>query len=409
MSLHNEKLAMKIVRLNIDTIRIGQPLPFVLRGPDGALLAQKGYVIHNREDLERLVARGRELCVDINESGDSHRAYLAQLQRMLVADTSLGEIASMTMVASEQVAAPRAGKAHPEWHELQLLATQLLRAPNAVDFVSRFQVLTDELARYSEQAPDTTLLALIYLSAQETHMYSATHAMLASCVCMVVAREMLRWPHARVRQMGQAAVAMNIAMTELQDQLAVQTEPLTTTQIAAVQEHAVQSQQLLAQLGIHDPGLLEAIAIHHHRAPGPLSEKSEAQQIARLMQRADVFGARIAPRVTRWPMTVTAAMQASYYDEENKVDEAGAALVKTLGIYPPGAFVRLASQEVGVVIRRGATATTPRVAVLANRDGMPTGEPIPRDTGMPPWRITGVVAFKDVRVKLALDRLLQLS
>ena len=46
---------------------------------------------------------------------------------------------------------------------------------------------------------------------------------------------------------------------------------------------------------------------------------------------------------------------------------------------------------------------------MTNREGMPTGEPIPRDTGMPPWKVTGVVAFKDVRVKLPLDRLLGLS
>lgn len=400
---------MNIVRLNIDTIRIGYPLPFVLRGPDGALLAKKGYVINDRGDLERLVARGRELCMDLDESGDSHRAYLAQLQRMLVADTSLGEIASMTMMATDTVAPTRAGKTLPDWPELQLRATQLLRSPNATDFTSRFQLLCDDLTRHSEQAPDLTLLALIYLSAQETQMYSATHSMLVSCVCMVVAREMLRWPDARVRQMGQAAVAMNISMTELQDQLAQQTQPLNTAQITAVQEHALQSQELLIRLELTDSVLLEAISIHHHRAPGPLREKSEAQQIARLMQRADLFGARIAPRASRWPMPVTVAMQASYYDEENKVDEAGAALVKTLGIYPPGAFVRLASQELAIVIRRGATGTTPRVAVLANRDGMPTGQPIPRDTSMPPWRITGVVAFKDVRIKMPLERLLQLT
>lgn len=93
---------------------------------------------------------------------------------------------------------------------------------------------------------------------------------------------------------------------------------------------------------------------------------------------------------------------------ETPLRQAGAALVKTLGVYPPGAFVRLASREVGVVIRRGTTATTPRVAVVTNRDGMPTGEPIPRDTGMPPWKVTGVVPFKDVRVNLSLDRLLQM-
>ncbi len=399
---------MNLVSLSIESIQMGQPLPFVLRGSDGSLLAHKGFVIRNREELARLVLRGRELYVDTDESGDSHRAYLAQLQRMLSADTSLGEIAAMKMTASEQTAGARAGKTLPAWPELQLQATQLLRSPTPGDFGGRFQALHEELARHSEQTPDATLLALIYLSAQETRMYSATHAMLVSCVCMVVAREMLRWPAAQVQRAGQAALSMNIALTELQDQLAQQTQPLTSVQITAVQEHAAHSQALLRQLGVADPVWLEAVACHHHRAPGPLAKKSEALQISRLIQRADVFGARLAPRASRWPMPVTAAMQASYYDEEHKVDEAGAALVKTLGVYPPGAFVRLASHEVGVVVRRGSTATTPRVAVVTNREGMPTGEPIPRDTGMPPWKITGVVAFKDIRVSLPLGRLLQL-
>jgi hypothetical protein len=130
--------------------------------------------------------------------------------------------------------------------------------------------------------------------------------------------------------------------------------------------------------------------------------------MARLIQRADLFGARIAPRATRHPMLVTAAMQASYYDEARQVDEAGAALIKTLGVYPPGSFVRLASQEVGVVLRRGASATTPRVAVVLNRDGMATGEPIPRDTAQPGWKITAALPQRQVRVKTGLQRLLDM-
>lgn len=401
---------MKLVSLNIESIQLGHPLPFVLRGADGALLAQKGYVIRTREELAKMVARGRQLCVDTDESGDSHRAYLAQLQRMLIADTNLGEIAAMKMTAAEDTAGrSRAGRVLPDWPELQLRATQLLRSPSPGDFGGRFQSLHDELLRHCEQTPDATLLGLVYLSTQETRMYSATHAMLVSCVCMVVAREMLRWPAGRVQQLGHAALSMNISMTELQDQLAQQTHPLTAQQISDVENHAARSEALLRTLGVADPLWLEAVRCHHHRSPGPLAKKNEAQQMARLLQRADIFGARLAPRAARLPMPVTAAMQASYYDEDHQVDEAGAALVKTLGVYPPGAFVRLASQEVGIVIRRGTTATTPRVAVVTNREGMPTGEPIPRDTGMPPWKITGVVAFKDVRVKLSLDRLLSLG
>ena len=399
---------MNLVPLSIDSIHFGQPLPFVLRGADGTLLAQKGFIIRNREDLNVLLARGVQLYVDTDESGESHRAYVAGLQRMLIADTNIGEIASMKISASEPVERNRPNTGPADWPELQERATKLLRFPQGGDFGSRFQALHEELLRHTTQTPDATVLALIYLSAQETRMYSATHSMLVSCVCMVVAREMLRWPAGRVQQVGHSALSMNIAMTELQDQLAQQTHPLTAAQIVAVENHAARSEALLRHLGVADPMWLEAVRCHHHRSPGPLDKKTEAQQMARLVQRADIFGARLAPRAARWPMPVTAAMQASYYDEEQQADEAGAALVKTLGVYPPGAFVRLASREVGVVIRRGTTATTPKVAVVTNRDGMPTGEPIPRDTGMPPWKVTGVVAFKDVRVKLSLDRLLQM-
>jgi hypothetical protein len=397
---------MNLVPLSIDSIHFGQPLPFVLRGADGTLLAQKGYIIRNRDDLKLLLARGVQLYVDTDESGESHRAYVAGLQRMLIADTNIGEIASMKISAVEPVERNRPNTGPADWPELQERATKLLRFPQGGDFGSRFQALHEELLRHTTQTPDATVLALIYLSAQETRLYSATHAMLVSCVCMLTAREVLNWPEAKVLTLGRAALSMNLAMTELQDQLVQQAHPLTATQIAAVENHATRSEALLRQLGVADPVWLEAVRCHHHRLPGPLNDKTEAQQLARLIQRADIFAARLAPRATRWPMPVTAAMQASYYDEEQHVDAAGAAIVKALGIYPPGAFVRLATQEIAVVLKRGPSATTPRVAVVMNRSGMPTGELIPRNTAQPSCKITGPVAHKDVRVQIPVTRLI---
>ncbi|MCO5111343.1 MAG: phosphohydrolase [Burkholderiaceae bacterium] len=397
---------MNLVPLSIDSIHFGQPLPFVLRGADGALLAQKGFIIRNRTDLNTLLARGVQLYVDTDESGESHRAYLAGLQRMLIADTNLGEIASMKMSAAESTERDREDTGPADWPALQERATQLLRSPQPGDFGTRFQALHEELVRHSSQSPDATVLALVYLSAQETRLYSATHAMLVSCVCMIAAREVLRWPEARVLTLGRAALSMNVAMTELQDQLVQQAQPLTAAQIAAVESHAHRSEALLRQLGVADALWLEAVRNHHHRLPGPMADKTEAQQMARLIQRADIFAARLAPRISRLPMPVTAAMQASYYDEQQQVDEAGAALVKALGIYPPGAFVRLATQEIAIVLKRGPSATTPRVAVVMNRSGMPTGEMIPRNTAQPSCKITGPVAHKDVRVQLQVARLI---
>lgn len=406
---------MNLVALDLDTIPYGQPLPFILRGADGKLLANKGFVVRDREELYTLLGRGVRLFVDTDESGESHRAYMAQVQRMLMSpQASLGQLAAMKMSASAaaqvlggpQTNAAAEFDAPPDWPELQLRATQLLRSPSASDFAPRLLLLHEELAYRSRRAPDATLAALIYLSGEETHMYSATHAMLVACVCMLVAHETLRWPQVRVRLLGQAALSMNIGMTALQDRLAVQTDPLTTAQMEAVQSHAERSEALLRSLGIADAAWLEAVRHHHDRAPGALASRSEGQQMARLIQRADVFGARIAPRATRQPMATTAAMQAGYYDEDRQVDEAGAALIKTLGIYPPGTYVRLASQEVAVVLRRGLSATTPRVAVVLNRGGMPTGELITRDTAVATWKITGAVPRREVRVQLSLHRLL---
>lgn len=398
---------MNLVSISIDTIPLGKPLPFALRSSKGVLLAQKGYVIRDRQDLETLVGRGTELCFDSKESADSHRAYLDEIQGMLLSEKSLGQIASVQMSKRAAPIEVNLGKRDglANWHNMQLLATQVLRSPRAFGFLERFNELLDEMAEQCLRVPDATLLALIQMSGREPQMYSATHGMLVACVCMVVARSPLGWSEEKIRQVASAAFSMNCAMTELQDLLAVQPGALTAAQIVEVETHASRSADLLQEIGVDDPVWIEAVRQHHQRLPGPLKDKTEAQQLARMLQRADIFAARLAPRASRAPMPVTAAMQLCYHDEERKVDEVGAAIIKALGVYPPGTYVRLATQETAVVLRRGNSATTPRVAVILNREGMPTGEPIPRDTAMPQWKITGVVPLRELRVQVSIERL----
>ena len=133
---------MNLISLDLDSIPLGQPLPFALRGVTGALLAQRGYVVRNRTELETLLARGVNLCIDTEESRDSHRAFVTQLRQMLDTDTQLGEIAVMKISAAPTIAtepAPRARlralQGARAWAELQLQATQLLRLPQAQDFL----------------------------------------------------------------------------------------------------------------------------------------------------------------------------------------------------------------------------------------------------------------------------------
>jgi hypothetical protein len=80
-----------------------------------------------------------------------------------------------------------------------------------------------------------------------------------------------------------------------------------------------------------------------------------------------------------------------------------------VGIYSPGSFVKLTSNEIAIVVRRGFNSATPRVAVLVNRDGVPTVEPMIRDTSLREYRIVSSIPSRDMKVKINLERMLKLT
>jgi HD-GYP domain-containing protein (c-di-GMP phosphodiesterase class II) len=288
-------------------------------------------------------------------------------------------------------------------------AHRLLRDPQSETFAERLEQLQQTLGQESQRNANGVLFALIQLSASESEMYSATHSMLVSVMCGLAAREVLNWPEPVEVLLRKSALTMNISMTELQDRLSTQRKPPDDFQKALIQGHAQASAEKLRALGVDDATWLETVAQHHALSPGPLRAKTPAQRLARLIQRADMFAARLSPRVSRAPVTPAMAMQACYFDENKEVDEAGAALIKAVGIYQPGAYVKLASEEVAVVVRRGANTSTPRVAVVLNRSGMPTGEHALRDTSNRDFRVVASVPHADVKVKILLERLLPLT
>jgi HD-GYP domain-containing protein (c-di-GMP phosphodiesterase class II) len=401
---------MNLVSINLESIRVGKPLPFSIRNQHGALLAQKGFMVNSLEDLDMLLGHRGRLFVNVVESESQRRAYVGQLHTLIRDDIPLGQIAE-SQFASFEVASARDNQntTEPDWLDLQAQAHTLLRDGNPATFLPRLERLYSQLARHAEHNPDGTLFALIHLSSSEVRQYSATHAMLVCVMCSLAARDVLKWPASDVDLVGKVALTMNMSMTELQDQLAVQHQPPSPEQARKVEQHAMYSVRLLEQLGVTDPDWLEAVLDHHAKLPGRLASRSLGQRVARLIQRADIFAARLSPRASRAPDTPASAMKASYFDENREIDEAGAAVIKAVGIYSPGSFVRLATEEVAVVIKRGANTTTPRVAVMVNRTGMPTGELIVRDTSQRDYRILASIAHRDVKVKVNLARLLALT
>ena len=406
---HNQPL-MNLMPVSIDSIVIGQPLPCALRDEGGVLLASQGFLVGSRSDLEMMVGRRSQIYIDADESDNFRRAYLNRLNNLVTQDRELGKIAEV-QISPYDKRAPVAAEIsdEPDWLDLQSQAHVLLRDSQGETFLPRLEKLQTELERWLARNPDGTLFAVIHLAGNEVQRYSATHALLVFVICSLAARDVLKWPAEHLTALGSAALTMNVGMTELQDRLAMQKNPPSAEQIRRIDSHAARSVDLLQQMGVSDALWLQTVLDHHTHTPGPLAARSDAQRIARLIQRADMFGARLSPRASRAPETPSAAMQACYFDEKRQIDEAGAAIIKAVGIYSPGTYVRLATNEIAVVIRRGQNTTMPRVAVLINRQGMVTGEPILRDTSAPDYRIVASVPHREVKVNHQLDRLLALT
>jgi HD-GYP domain-containing protein (c-di-GMP phosphodiesterase class II) len=373
------------------------------------LLAKKSYVVASKDDLIHFYNRSGGLFIDGLDAEALRKAYVDQLQTMMRNDKSIGEIADSKLLVDKAVKRTVASTDRIDWRDLQVQAHHLLRDPHAESFNYRLAHVHQILGKELHRNPNGALFALVQLSATETEMYSATHAMLVSVMCGLAAREVLDWPEPVDVLLRRAALTMNIGMTELQDRLATQKRPTDALQQAQIDDHAQRSMVLLQSLGVIDATWLETVAAHHAQAPGPLRSKTPAQRLARLIQRADMFAARLSPRLTRPPVTPAVAMQACYFDENKQVDEAGAALIKAVGIYQPGTYVKLASEEVAVVVRRGNNTSTPRVAVLLNRSGMPTAEHALRDTSNKDFKVVASVPHVEVKVQIQLDRLLPLT
>ena len=400
---------MSVSQLPPEQLRIGHPVPFGLLDSEGHLLMARGMVIETAAHRQQLIDRG--VYVDQQDSEAYCRSMAGKLDSMLRQNELLGRIAQAHPdAANVEVLMPARKQASPlaSFSDLQMHAGKLLREAPQADFVARLRKLQDEVLGMVNSDADTALLVLIDATTSELRQYSATHAMLVTVVCELAARNLPGWRAEWSEPLRCAALTMNMAMTALQDTLALQTTPPNPHQRAQIDSHAERAAQSLQAAGADDALWVEAVRHHHDSPPGPLAALPPAHQLARLIQRADIFAARLSPRSKRAALSGAAAAKAAYLDERQQADEAGAAIIKATGIYPPGSYVRLASGEVAVVLRRGSRANEPLVASVLSRAGTPLGEPSLRNTRLALYAVTAGVAPQEVRLRLNLERLIRL-
>jgi len=370
---------MQLLKLVQSQVRLGEPLPWGVRDAQGNLLLRQGHVVATPAQLKAILERGAFVDVEEVKAAAKRTAEAEQQRQRPVSVFTL-------------------------WERMLWQLDRLLRgAQEEPGFPAR----ADELARHILALIDRDADIAIYLAVRQDpkrlSIYGLAHAVHCSLICLLIGRRM-GWDGDKLLTLMKAALTMNIATLELQGRMAVQGVPPTTGQAALIAEHPAKGVEMLRAAGVEDEDWLQAVAQHHERADGtgyPAGLR-DATDFARALRHVDVFMAKISPRAIRAPVSIQVAAREMFQQDQGPI---AAAIVKEVGIYPPGEFVKLRSGEHAVVVRRTESASTPMAASITDRSGMPVVNTVVRDTSKPEFAIVSTVSDKAQVLRMPPERL----
>jgi len=351
----------------------GVTLPWGVRDGNGALLLARGHLVPDERSLAALLERG--VFVDAAEA-TAH---------------------------SGKANAPKENLSN-RWNSLESRLGTLLRSPTEQYFLQRVNDAIGHIAAYADGNVDILIFLIMRHDHSRMLNYGIAHSLHAAALTSLLTRK-LGWHEERRQSAIGAALTMNISMLELQGQLANRGVRPVPSEMKLIKEHPVKSADLLRQAGLDDDEWLQAIEQHHEETGGtgyPL-QVTQPTELARLLLFVDRFTAKHSPRAGRKPLPAQQAARDLF--TQSKGDQLAALVIKELGIYPPGCYVKLASGETAIVTQRGATANAPLVAAITNRHGDQLSHPVRRDTSTPGFAVVSSVNENSVMVRLPVDML----
>lgn len=353
-----------------DLIKVGETLLFRVLDAQERLLLNDGQVIASERQMEALKERG------------------AWVERRLVLERR--EQLSLVPGAGREGAA-RVVTLFDRWErQIWELDALLRRTHKGLGAAADWSAEVEALIALVDRDVDVALFMAVRQDDRRFALYPQSHALHAAVLALLAARQ-AGWDAVRQRSLVGAALAMDVAMLELQAAMAEQDTPPTQKQLDVIRAHPEAGVRLMQAAGLGDPAWLRAMAEHHERADGSGYPRGLAQACdeARLLRMADVYMAKITPRAKRPPLPPLVASRQLFQQEANS--PLAMAMIKAIGVHPPGALVTLKSGEVAVVKRRGA-GPAPRVCTLSDAKGQPSVKSREVDTGEATSAIAGPLA-----------------
>lgn len=364
-------MANESVRLRSGEVRVGQALAWPVFDANGKLLLRQGYVIASQRQLEQLLNRGmfRKLTAEERLQADGTPLPVAQVNPFDILRDGM--------------------------HRLSQVFQGIETAASQIE--DRILRLVRDLTNVCRDYPDAALGA-VHLCHDTA--YTLHHPIHQACLVTLVSQR-LRLDDDRREALAAAALTANVGMRTLQDQLHLQTAPLTDEQREEIRQHPLRSTALLEQAGIRNALWLDIVRQHHERTDGSgyvgSLQGEQILQEARILALADYYCAVVSERADRGALPPHTQLRTLFMQRGQDFDEtASLALIKELGIFPPGTFVRLASGEIGVVIQRGENIQ-PIVSALISPRGGAYARPLRRDCMSAEYNVRENVQWKDIR------------
>ncbi|HPU52093.1 MAG TPA: HD domain-containing phosphohydrolase [Burkholderiaceae bacterium] len=384
-------MAEDLVKLLVEHVEVGVPLPFDVLDLQNRLLLRKGSVVDSETQLERLLERGLYLAqADFAEHFGAAAQQSGPGVAPAVLESAWARLLQLQARLAQWLDAPFSGAQG---------ATGSDPSPDGSAAAAALQHMACEVSALCALDGDAMLGAMTLLRHPS---YCVRHSL---CTALLTEMMLRRSPMPEAQRMSTVAgaLAMNLAMRHLQDALYAQREPLDEEQKRAIQAHPTGAIPLLQAAGVTDTACLAVVSRHHEHAdgtgyPGRLTSPTldlGSQTVAL----ADRYCALIGERAYRDGAPADQALKLLRERVGTALEPVVVRLlVHEVGDYPPGCPVRLVNQETGIVVSRTRDPGSRVVKALRSALNAVYDDGPRRLTGQPAFAIERVIKLSELGI-----------